>query len=104
MKAKKKNSNKELMAMLEASATDREFNIAADMRELQKQYRSLRVKDFKIYLQQIVDKYNDGEYAMVHEVLLKECRKGNVAAIRLYHEMRKNDGGSGTEVRIVDDI
>lgn len=103
-KKSKMDSSAELSAMLADAAKNHEFNIAADLQELQKQHRRMTKPQFGKCLAALAEKYTAGEAAMVHERLIKRCREGDVAAIRLYHEIRKDGAGGGEEVVIVDDI
>jgi hypothetical protein len=101
---KKTDSTAELYAMLQQAARNHEFNIAADLAELQKQHGKLNKNQFKKYLDALFEKYTAGEYSVVHSVLMQKCREGDMAAIRLYHGVRKDGGGGGEEVVIIDDI
>ncbi|MDL2294898.1 hypothetical protein LJC60_09805 [Ruminococcaceae bacterium OttesenSCG-928-D13] len=105
-KGKKTDSSDALFEMLKAAAENHEFNIATDLRELQKQHGRTTKPEFKKCLAALVEKYTTGEFATVHEVLIKRCREGDVAAIRLWHEINRagDAGGGGDEVVIVNDL
>lgn len=104
LQKKQKSSAQNLHSMVLAAEQSKEFNIAADLINLQKQYGRVRVKEFKKILADLVDKYTVGENALVYEVLINKCKAGDIAALRLYHEMRKDSGVSNEEVTIIDDI
>ena len=97
----RKNSIEELATL---AALEQDFNLRADALSLQAQYGRLKPKDFKKVLAQFVDKYTTGEANAVWTALVKRCREGDMAAIRLYHDLQKDGGGGAEEVQIIDDI
>ncbi len=104
-KRKRADRAGELHAMLQEAAQNHAFDIAADLKELQKQHGRLNKNMFAKYLAALLEKYTTGEYAAVHEVLLRKCREGDIAALRLYHDLRKDGAGAaGEEVQIIDDL
>ena len=73
-------------------------------------YRWIREdKEILEYAAYLIDKYTDKELGAVWRALIEECKKGNVAAIKLYFELKgkysqnvKVEGLS--DIIIVDDI
>ena len=51
-------------------------------------YKWLKKKEFIDYVSELIDHYTDGELASVWKSLIKQCQLGNVAAIKLYFEMK----------------
>ncbi|MDL2327487.1 hypothetical protein LJC64_02345 [Ruminococcaceae bacterium OttesenSCG-928-A11] len=96
----------ELLETIHALEGKQEFNIAADLRELQKQFNRMTKPAFKKVLAALLEKYTTGEAAMIHEVLVNRCREGDLTAIRLYKDMMKDSaaGSGGDEVVIVNDL
>ena len=51
-------------------------------------YRWLKQPEFIQYVDELIEKYTDGELAPIYKALIKKCKSGNVAAIKLYFELK----------------
>ena len=51
-------------------------------------YRWLKQPEFIDHVNELIEKYTDGELAAVWKALIKKCEGGNVAAIKLYFELK----------------
>lgn len=51
-------------------------------------YRWLKQPEFIEYVNELIEKYTNGELAAVWKALIKKCEGGNVAAIKLYFELK----------------
>lgn len=51
-------------------------------------YRWLKEPEFTEYVNKLIEEYTDGELATVWKALIKKCESGNVAAIKLYFELK----------------
>lgn len=65
--------------------------------------------DFRRQFQELSDRESDAERAAVWRALVEQCAKGNLAAIKLYFELKdgstvRRSAKSDGAVRIVDDI
>lgn len=52
-------------------------------------YKYLERKDVQEYTKELVDYYTDGELANVWKALIRQCKRGDVKAIKLYYEMKQ---------------
>ncbi len=100
----KQESIKGLLDAIDAQKSSRDFNILNDLKMLTDRYPRTAKRDYLHLLRSLTDKYSIDEYAAVHAALLRKCQEGDLAAIKLHHEMQKNDLAAGEEVQIVDDI
>ena len=69
-------------------------------------YKWMRNEEFTKYLDEQIDLYTNSELSAIWKSLIKKCKQGDVAAIKLYFELKdKYKMNIETyEVRIVDDI
>lgn len=77
-------------------------------------YKWIKQKEMLDYIEQLVERYTDGELAAVWKALVKKCKGGDTQAIKLYFELKgkycKNDSnnadksGSGGGVVILPEI
>ena len=51
-------------------------------------YRWLEDEQYIEYINSLVERYTDSELAAVWKALVRECRKGNVQAIKLFFELK----------------
>lgn len=51
-------------------------------------YKWLKEPDYLAYIQEQIDSYTDSELAAVWKALVRECRLGNVQAIKLFFELK----------------
>lgn len=51
-------------------------------------YRWMGESDYLSYINSLVEKYSDSELAAVWKALIKECKVGNIQAIKLYFELK----------------
>jgi len=51
-------------------------------------YKWLDDEDYTDYIQSLIDKYTDGELALVWKALIFKCKSGDVPAIKLYFELK----------------
>ncbi|MEG0338579.1 MAG: hypothetical protein RR573_01535 [Oscillospiraceae bacterium] len=79
---------------------EQEFNIVKDLKALDR----IKFREFKPAIKQIIKKYESDENTLVHAALMKRCAAGDMAAIKMYHELQSSGMGSESEVRIIDDI
>ncbi len=52
-------------------------------------YRWMKDERYIKYLNSQIDKYTDGELAEVWKALLRQCKLGNIAAIKLFFDMKR---------------
>lgn len=52
-------------------------------------YKYLERKDVQDYTRKLVDYYTDGELANVWKSLIRQCKRGDTRAIKLYYEMKQ---------------
>lgn len=67
-------------------------------------YKWLSNQAFMRYVTELIDTYTDSELARVWKALIKKCEAGDVAAIKLYFELKgkyKQDEKTGNTVVIV---
>ncbi|MEG1752473.1 MAG: hypothetical protein RR234_01030 [Christensenella sp.] len=79
---------------------EQEFNIIKDLKALER----INFREFKPAIKQMIKKYESDENTLVHAALMKKCAAGDMAAIKMYHELQSAGTGSESEVRIIDDI
>lgn len=99
----------EALANPEAGQTDKDIYTAVGISH-DTFYRWLREdKEILEYAAHLIDRYTDKELGAVWRALIKECKAGNVPAIKLYFELKgkysqnvKVEGLS--DIIIVDDI
>lgn len=77
---------KKLEDLLKETDTKVDFDIVEDLKSLERAFGVLKAKDFRKKIGAIIQKYEHTEITVVRQVLLDECQKGNVNAIRLYAE------------------
>ncbi|MEG1407557.1 MAG: hypothetical protein RSD23_06830 [Ruthenibacterium sp.] len=99
-----KESVKDLLAAIQQAETEEKYNIGDDIKMLKASYTKLSKSDYLILLTRLLEKYSAGEQAEVHAALMQKIKRGDVTAIRLYHEMQQANGSGGDEVQIIDDI
>lgn len=51
-------------------------------------YRWLEDEQYISYINSLIERYTDSELAAVWKALVKECKKGNVQAIKLFFELK----------------
>ena len=51
-------------------------------------YRWLEDEQYISYINSLIERYTDSELAAVWKSLVRECKKGNVQAIKLFFEMK----------------
>ncbi len=51
-------------------------------------YRWLEDEKYISYVNSLIERYTDSELAAVWKALVKECKKGNVQAIKLFFELK----------------
>ena len=51
-------------------------------------YKWLKNRDYLKFLQEEIDRYTDGELAAIWKALIKQCKNGNVKAIKLFFELK----------------
>ena len=51
-------------------------------------YRWMGDSEYLSFISSLVDRYADSELAAVWKALVKECRAGNIPAIKLYFELK----------------
>ncbi len=51
-------------------------------------YDWMKNENFLAYMNSQIDKYTDGELAEIWKALLRKCRLGDTAAIKLYFELK----------------
>ena len=100
----KKESIGELLTMIQQAEADEKFNIADDIKMLKANYTKLNKRDYLQLLTSLLEKYSNGEAAVVHAALMQKVKAGDINAMRLYHERQQAGGGGGDEVIIVDSI
>lgn len=100
----KTESIESLLRGIEAAKQQREYNFAKDLKMLFEAYPKTSKRDYLQLLRRIIDKYETEEAALVHSALVQKCRAGDVEAIRLYRELRKDEDAGRSEVVIVDNI
>ena len=63
-------------------------------------------EEFKRQYRELADRESDAERGAVWQALVDQCQGGNLAAIKLYFELKAGPAGKGNrgEVRIVDDV
>ena len=79
-----------LSEILKATNTKIEFDIVEDLKSLERSFGVLKSRDYRKKLKALVQKYEESEIATIRKVIMDECNKGNVNAIRLYIEHFKN--------------
>lgn len=60
-------------------------------------YRWLDDEDYIGYINSLIERYTDSELSSVWKALVRECKKGNVQAIKLFFELK---GKYATNIRI----
>lgn len=51
-------------------------------------YRWLEDENYISYINSLIERYTDSELASVWKALVRECKKGNVQAIKLFFELK----------------
>ena len=51
-------------------------------------YDWMKDPDYLNYIQSLIDSFTDSELVSVWKALVSECKKGNVAAIKLFFELK----------------
>ena len=67
----------------------------------------LTEEQFREQFRSLADRESDAERGAVWRSLVEQCAQGNLAAIKLYFELKDGAGGKGAKaggVKIVDDI
>ena len=85
-----------LSDILKATDTRVEFNIIEDLKSLERSFGLLKSKDYRKKLKALVQKYEETELTSIRKVIIDECEKGNMNAIKLYIEHFKNDNQQET--------
>ncbi len=83
----KKQKVAEMLASPEFTGTTSELLRQADVPRTTF-YRWMDDRDYVEYINSLIEKYSDGELAGVWKALIKECKGGNVQAIKLYFELK----------------
>lgn len=52
-------------------------------------YKYLERKDVQDYIKELVDFYTDGELGNIWKAHIRECKRGNISAIKLFYEMKQ---------------
>lgn len=52
-------------------------------------YKYLDRKDVQDYIKELVNFYTDGEIGNIWKAHIRECKRGNIQAIKLFYEMKQ---------------
>ena len=109
----KKIKMAEMLANPEFTGTNKQIQEAVGISH-ETFYKWIKQKEMLDYIEQLVDRYTDGELAAVWKALVKKCKGGDTQAIKLYFELKgkycKNSdsntdkSGSGGGVVILPEI
>lgn len=91
MKKTKSKQIDQLLDAMQAAQAKQSFNIAEDLNGLKDALTYLKTRDLKKKIDALIEKYTATEFATVHAALLDRCRAGDVNAIRLYDDWRRED-------------
>ena len=94
----------QLERLLKETGTKQDFNIVEDLKGLELSFGLIKPKEFRKKLNALILKYEKNELTEVRESLLKECRKGNVYAIRLYTDYFKPQTADSTDDGLLEAI
>lgn len=87
----KRNSKKikmaEMLANPEFTGTNKQIQEAIGISH-ETFYKWIKQKEMLDYIEQLVDRYTDGELAAVWKALVKKCKGGDTQAIKLYFELK----------------
>lgn len=87
----KRNSKKikmaEMLANPEFTGTNKQIQEAIGISH-ETFYKWIKEKEMLDYIEQLVDRYTDGELAAVWKALVKKCKGGDTQAIKLYFELK----------------
>ena len=87
----KMNSKKikmaEMLANPEFTGTNKQIQEAIGISH-ETFYKWIKEKEMLDYIEQLVDRYTDGELAAVWKALVKKCKGGDTQAIKLYFELK----------------
>lgn len=100
----KNESIDKLLAIIQKAKDEKTYNILDDLKVLKTQYAKIKPREFKTLLWALVDKYETGAAADVYAALLKKCKSGDAAAIKLFYEQKYQNSDSKNEVIIIDNI
>lgn len=68
-------------------------------------YKWMDKEEFRQYVDELISKFADSELSTVWKALIRRCSIGDVQAIKLYFDMRKEQMGKNESgVQIIDDI
>lgn len=70
--------------LLEKVDSKQDYDIIADLQNLERSLDMLKRKDFRKKLQGLIEKYQTSEITEIRKALIEKCRVGDTNAIRLY--------------------
>lgn len=94
-----------LLQGIDEAQNDLRFDIVEDLNFLHQQLAVLNKRQYKQLLAQMVEKYTTVEQNVVQSALVKKCKEGGPAALKLYYELNPTaTEGSHAEVKIIYDV
>lgn len=69
---------------MEKVDSKQDYDIIADLQNLERSLDMLKRKDFRKKLQGLIEKYQTSEITEIRKALIEKCRVGDTNAIRLY--------------------